>query len=110
MQKRTKIQSLKRIIKIGIATLILVVLIVLGLFVKSNRTFENSNMKKWSELSESQQIDAVYKVVSDVDDMGLLLNCVTKIADLPDSERMDVRDAISLCYNGIKINIEKSLS
>lgn len=106
MQKRTKLQNLKRFIKIGIAVGLLVVLIVLGVFVKSKQTFENSNTKKWLNLSPTQQIDTVHKVVSDVDDMDLLLDCVTKIANLPDSDTMDIRDAVALCYNGIKMSIE----
>ena len=107
MQERSKIQGLKRIIKISIAMLIIAVLVILGLFVKNARTFENSSMDRWLVLSESQQIDAVYKVAPEFDDdMGLLLNCVTKIARIPDSGSMNIRDAISLCYNGMKINSE----
>lgn len=108
MRKRTKIQKIKRLLKIGIATGILVLLFVLGLFVKINYTFENSNMKKWLGLSDTQRINTVRRVVANADDMDLLLNCVTKIANLPDSENMNIRDAVSLCYNGMKINAEKS--
>ena len=108
MQKRTKIQKIKRLLKIGIAAGIFALLFVLGLFVKINYTFENSNMKKWLVLSTNQQINTVHKIALDVDDMDLLLDCVTKIANLPDSENMNIRDAVSLCYNGIKINAGKS--
>ena len=107
MSKTTKIQRLKRFVKISVACCVLILLVVLGFFVKHIYTFENSNMKKWLSLSEQQQILTVKRVISDFDALensDLLIQCITKIALLPDSERMDIRDAASLCYNGIKIN------
>ena len=61
-------------------------------------------MKKWLELSDEQQIKTLKRVVKKSDNDDLLIQCVTKIAELPDSEKMDIRDAVVLCYNGIKIN------
>lgn len=107
MVKKTKIQKLKRVVKISVATCVLILLIVLGFFVKYNYTFENSNMKKWLSLSESQQIQTVNRIIPEfknLDVQELLIQCITKIAMLPDSENMDIRDATSICYNGIKIN------
>ena len=107
MAKKTKIQKIKRLTKILVATGVFVLLVVLGFFVKHNYTFENSNMKKWLSLSESQQIQTLKRVITDVENLenrDLLIQCITKIALLPDSETMDIRDAASLCYNGIKIN------
>ena len=99
-----KIKIIKRIVKISVATAVCVVLITLGFFVKHNYTFENSNMLKWLELTKQQQIDTLNRVVSDYESPELLLQCVTKIAQIPDSEKMEIRDAIVICYNGIKIN------
>jgi len=105
MSKETKIRLIKRILKITIASCVLLLLIILGFFVNHTYTFENSNMKKWLELSEEQQIKTVKRIVPNLKDEALLIQCVTKIAQLPDSEKMDIRDAVALCYNGIRINI-----
>lgn len=104
MQKKSKIKRIKRIFKISIAFGFALLLIILGFFVKHNYTFENSNMKKWLTLSEQQQISTLKRVISNLDNQELLIQCVTKIAMLPDSEEMDIGDAAVLCYNGIKIN------
>ena len=102
----TKIRIIKRIIKITVATVVLVALVFLGFFVKYNYTFENANMEKWLGLSESQRIATINRVIPNPDNRELLVQCVTKIAELPDSDKMDIRDAISICYNGIKANSE----
>jgi len=104
MPKKSKTRLIKRILKISIAGIVVLVLIVLGFFVNRTYTFENSNMKKWLELSDEQQIKTLKRVVKKSDNDDLLIQCVTKIAELPDSEKMDIRDAVVLCYNGIKIN------
>lgn len=104
MSEITKIRLIKRILKISIAGIVIILLIFLGFFVQYNYTFENSNMKKWLVLSEQQREKTLYKIVPDTADKDLLIQCVTKIANLPDSEKMDIRDGVVLCYNGIKIN------
>lgn len=104
MSKKSKIRLIKRIIKVFIAVVILVLLILLGFFVKHTRTFEDANMKKWLELSASQQTQTVKRIIPQFDGDTLLVQCITKIAELPDSEKMNIRDAAVLCYNGIKIN------
>lgn len=101
---KSKLQKIKRIIKISLAGFVLIVLIVLGFFVKPTYTFENSSLAKWTSLSESQQVATVKRIISKSTDQDLLLECVTKIAELPDSAKMNIRDAIVLCYNGIKLN------
>jgi nitrogen regulatory protein PII-like uncharacterized protein len=103
MSKKTKIKTVKRILKISIAATVAIVLVVLGFFVKHNYTFENASMDKWSDLTSEQQIATLNRVVSDYTDQELLLQCVSKIAQISDSGKMDIRDAIVICYNGIKI-------
>ena len=104
MSKKTKIKIIKRIVKVVIAVAVVVVLVFFGFFVKYNYTFENASMKKWPNLTVEQQINALNHVVPDYTDQELLLQCVSKISQIPDSEKMDIRDAIVICYNGIKIN------
>lgn len=105
MAKKTKLRIIKRLIKITIAICVLIALVFLGFFVKYNYTFENSDMSKWLTLSENQRFSTLRRVIPDHDiDQNLLIQCVTKIAELPDSDKMDIRDAIALCYSGIKTN------
>jgi len=104
MSKESKIRLIKRILKVSIATVVLLVLVILGFFVNYTYTFENSDMKKWLELTDEQRTKTVKRVIPKLEDDALLIQCVTKIAELPDSEKMDIRDAVALCYNGIKIN------
>ncbi len=104
MTQKTRIRIVKRALKITIALGVLTVLVFLGFFVKYNHTFENSNMTKWLDLSEKQRVATLQRVVPEYENQELLMQCVTKIAHLPDSDKMDIRAAISLCYNGIKTN------
>ena len=107
MAAKTKIQIIKRCAKITIAIGVLAILVFLGFFVKYNYTFENADMTKWLKMSESQRISTLNRVVPNYENQELLIQCVTKIAQLPDSDKMDIRDAIALCYNGIKATDNK---
>ena len=104
MATKTKIQIIKRCIKITIALVVLFVLVFLGFFVKPTHTFENSDMTHWLTLPETQQTATLNRVVPNYEYPELLTKCVTKIAQLPDSDKMNIRDAIVICYNGIKAN------
>ncbi len=101
---RTKLQKIKYVIKITIVCVLLFAFVVLGFCVKHNYTFENSSIKKWLILSEQQRISTLKRIVPDMQNTELLIQCVTKIAELPDSGTMDIRDGAALCYNGIKLN------
>ena len=104
MSNETKLRFIRRTIKVSIACVFVIALIFFGFFVKHSYTFENSNMKKWLVLSEQQREKTLYRVIQNPENEDLLIQCVTKIANLPDSEKMDIRDGIVLCYNGIKIS------
>jgi len=106
MAKRTKIQQIKMFIKILIVILVFAIFVVLGLFIKPIRTFENSHMKKWLSLSQQEKITTVQRIVPNTENQDLLIDCVTKIAELSNSNEMIVHDAVVLCYNGIKLNQE----
>ena len=108
MTKQTKLQTIKLIIKSTIVVTVLLVFVVLGIFIHPSRTFENAHMKKWLALSEFQQIETIERIIKDDTNQELLIKCVTKIANLPHSNEMLIRDAASLCYDGIKINAAKN--
>lgn len=104
MTHKTKIQHIKTFIKITIVVVVLLTFVVLGFFIKPNHNFENANMKKWATLNPEQKLNTVKNIVKDSESQDLLINCITKISELPDSENMQIRDATVLCYNGIKLN------
>ena len=104
MTKRTKVQQIKLFIKISIVVVVLGIFIVLGFFIKPVPSFENSNLKKWANLSEIQKISTVEHIVKDASNQDLLIQCINKISELSGAGEMQIRDATALCYNGIKIN------
>ena len=106
MTYRTKIQKIKLFIKISIIVVVMATFVVLGFFIKPDQYFENSNMKKWSLLSDAQKINTLNNILKDDSNQELLIQCIDKIATLPDSGEMQIRDATALCYNGIQLNSE----
>ena len=106
MTQKTKIQQIKLFVKISLVVCVLGIFLVLGFFVKPIRTFEKSHMNKWSALSEQERITTVQRIVPNTENQDLLIDCVSKIATLPDSNKMIIHDAIVICYNGIKLSSE----
>ncbi|MBR3510911.1 MAG: hypothetical protein IKN73_02515 [Alphaproteobacteria bacterium] len=97
-------RKIRRFIKISVALVIVFLLIISAFFVQHSRTFENNSLSKWSQITDTQRISTLERIVKESENQDLIISCVTKIAQLPDSNEMIIRDAISLCYNGIKLN------
>ena len=104
MPKKTRIQKIKNFIKILVASVLVIMFIVLTFFIKHNHSFENSNMKKWDSLTDIQRMTTIQQVIPDFEQDDLFIACMNKIAKLPESNNMIIQSAISLCYNGIKLN------
>ena len=104
MSERTK--KIKRLLKICIIICILSVFVVFGFFIKHTHNFENYKMSKWLGLSQQQQIYTLNKIIPESETSDLMIACMTKIAGLPDSDEMIIRDAAALCYNGIKLSAQ----
>lgn len=100
----SKTRKIKRVIKIAVATAIIFIAVILAFFVQHTHTFENSHMKKWLKITDTERIATIERIVKESENQELIIACVTKISELPDSNEMIIRDAISLCYNGIKLN------
>ena len=99
---------MKLFMKTTIVVAILVVFVVLGVFVRPAITYENARMEKWLSLSEPQRISTIKHIIKDFDGNEILIKCVDKIAQLPDSNEMLIRDANVLCNGGIQMNLESS--
>lgn len=102
------IQRIKLFIKASIIIGILAIFIVCGIFVRPTITAENARMEKWLTLNETQRISTIRHVIKDFDGNEILIKCVDKIAQLPNSNEMLIRDAIVLCNGGIQMNLESS--
>ncbi len=91
--------SLKFII--GAAALILVI-VVFACTMRSG-DLESGNLKMWRGASLDRRNAAARILTATDTDTELLVACVDKIATLPESGEMAVRDAMSLCYTGMQI-------
>ncbi len=86
---------------IGVAVLLLVICIFF--FAQRSNDLETGNMKNWLAASSDRRAAAVKILTASDEHNDLLIACVDKIASLPDSGEMAIRDAVSLCYTGIQL-------
>jgi len=88
-------------ILIGIAALIL----VFTIFIMTQRSenLETASLKKWPAASLERRTAAVKILTGTDQNAELIVQCVDKIAALPESGEMAIRDAASLCYTGVQI-------
>lgn len=96
-------KNVKLILKlfIGVTALLLVMVMFSCALRKGN--LETDNLKAWRAASLDRRAAAVRMLTATDDDTELMVACVDKIATLPDSGEMAVRDAVSLCYTGAQI-------
>ncbi len=96
-------KNVKLILKlfIGVAALLLVMVVFSCTLRKGN--LETDNLKAWRAASLDRRSAAVRMLTATDSDTELMVACVDKIATLPDSGEMAVRDAVSLCYTGAQI-------
>ena len=85
----------------GIAAIILAIIVFV--FIQKSGNLENAKLSSWMSASQERR-SATVKVLTGTNDSvdGVVL-CVNKITSLPDSKKMAVRDAVALCYAGIKL-------
>jgi hypothetical protein len=86
---------------IGIAVLIMVALSFF-MAMKSG-DLENGTLRNWLSASEVRRAAAVEILTGGRENAELVAACLNKMATLPDSGRMKIKDAASLCLTGITI-------
>lgn len=86
---------------VGIGVLILV--LVVFFFAKRSNVLETGALKDWRAASIDARMSAARILVGTDTNIELLVACVDKMSQLPDSGEMAVRDAASLCQTGIKL-------
>lgn len=87
---------------IGICVLLGVVFVFVTMPRKST-SLETSTLKDWRAASMERRIAAAKILTATDANLELLVACVDKMATLPDSADMPVRDATELCFMGIKL-------
>lgn len=94
----------KKHLKFIIGVAVLILFIVTFSFVMKSGDLENSNLRKWRSADLSTRTATAQVLSASDENLELLVQCVDKIASLPDSGEMSVRDAVALCYTGIQVN------
>ena len=82
----------------------MVLAIIVFAFAMRTSDLENSNLKKWRSADLTRRTAAAQILSASDENLDLLVQCVDKIATLPESGDMAVRDAVALCYTGIQVN------
>ena len=94
---------IKKYLKFIIGIAVLLVVIVVFMLVMQTSDLENGNLKKWRAADLDARMAAAQILSASDENLELLVQCVDKMANLPDSGEMAVRDAMSLCYTGIQL-------
>ena len=99
--------KMKSVLKFVLGIAVLLSVIFIFFHSQHSSRLEQDTLKHWLSASNDQRIAAVKVAVAGEGDIDLIVQCVTKIASLPDSGEMDVTTAIVLCHTGnvVKENI-----
>lgn len=94
---------IKKYLKLFIGIGVLILVIVVFFFAQQSSDLENGTLKNWVAASAERRATAVQILTASDAHKDLITQCVDKIASLPDSGEMAVRDAVSLCYTGVQL-------
>jgi hypothetical protein len=96
-------KTIKNYCKLCIGAAVLILAAVLFFMLNRSANLENGNMKNWLAAGTDARI-ATAKILSGTDENNdLVVSCMNKISELPDSGDMAVTDAASLCVMGIQL-------
>lgn len=86
---------------IGIFALLAAVYMFIG--VQKTTSLESGTLKDWRSASVERRVAAVKILRASDENLDILVKCVDKMATLPDSSDMAVRDATELCFMGMQL-------
>lgn len=93
----------KKYLKLIIGIAVLVFVIIMFSMTQRGGDLENGNLRNWLAAPIERRAAAA-KILSGSDQhTELIMQCIDKIASLPESGEMAVRDAASLCYTGVQL-------
>lgn len=96
-------QILKVFLKFFIGIAVLILAVVVFFFAQRSSDLEGGTLKNWRAASLERRNAAAKILAASEENCELIVACVDKMATLPDSGEMAVRDAVSLCYTGIQL-------
>lgn len=96
-------KKIKPIFKIAIGIAVLIFVIAIFFFVQRGGALESGTLHDWKSASMDSRIATAQILTGTDENIQMLVACVDKIATLPDSDKMAVRDAMSLCHTGIQL-------
>lgn len=96
-------KTIKKYLKFVIGVAVLLGVIITFFFIQRSGDLETGTLRSWPSASVERRQAAVKLLTASDENTDLLVQCVDKMATLPDSGEMAVKDAVSLCYTGIKI-------
>lgn len=99
-----EMKFLKKYLKLFIGIAVLILFVVVFFFAMKSSDLENGNLKQWRAADVTRRMTAAQILSASDSDLDLLVKCVDKISEIPDSGDMAVRDAVALCYTGIQVN------
>lgn len=94
---------IKKSLKVFIGVVALIMFLVVAYMALNNSALENGSLKKWRAAALNQRVAAVKILTASDENTDLIVACVDKIAALPDSGTMAIRDAVSLCHSGVQL-------
>ncbi len=94
---------IKKYFKIFIGAAVLVLFIVVFFFSQRGTSLEVGMLKDWRGATVERRIAATQILTGADENIDVLVACIDKMATLPDSGEMPVRDAAALCYTGIQL-------
>lgn len=94
---------IKRYFKLFVGICVLVMVLVVFFFAQRSSTLETGTLKDWRGATLERRIAAAQIMTGENKNIDLLVACIDKMATLPDSSEMAVRDAASLCHTGIQL-------
>lgn len=96
-------QTFKKHLKLVIGVAAIILFGVVFFFLSKSTDLEKGNMKHWRAASMDRRIAAVKILTGTDENTELMVQCLDKVATLPDSGEMPIKDAASLCYVGIQL-------
>lgn len=70
---------------------------------KAQSNLEEGNLRAWLSASDTRRAAAVEILSGTTENSDLMIACVSKMASMPDSGQVKIRDAVSLCSIGIAL-------
>ena len=91
------------IFMIGVGVLLMAVFAFFTLPEHKEAALETTQLSDWRGATIERRIAAAKVLTASENNLDLLVACVDKMATLPDSADMPVRDAMQLCFVGIQL-------